>query len=60
MAEREGEGRQCSCLVFQYAQVALEQEWPGFFFPFGRTKLKHAKCINIMYEFDSTGQKFDF
>ena len=44
--------------VLQYVQVALGQ-WPSFFFLFGWTNFTHAQCINIMYELDSTRQKFD-
>ena len=43
--------------VSQYVQVALGREWPSFFF-FGGTKFTHAQYINIMYELDSTRQKF--
>ena len=32
---------------------------PRFFFFFGGTKFTHAQHINIMYELDSTRQKFD-
>ena len=45
--------------VLQYFQVALGREWPSFFFLFGGTKFTHAQYINIMYELDSTRQKFD-
>ena len=45
--------------VLQYVKVALRQKWPSFFFFFGGTKFTHAPYINIMYELDSTRQKFD-
>ena len=32
---------------------------PCFFFCFGGTKFTHAQCINIIFELDSTPQKFD-
>ena len=38
--------------------VALGPQWPSFFFLFGGTKFAHAQYINIMYELDSTRQKF--
>ena len=45
--------------VLQYVQVALRQKRPSFFFFFGGTKFTHNQYINIMYELDSTRQKFD-
>ena len=44
--------------VLQYVQVALQREWPSFFFLFGGT-FTHAVYINIMWELDSTLQKIE-
>ena len=45
--------------VLQYVQMALGQEWPSFFFLFGGTKFMYTQYIDLMYELDSTRQKFD-
>ena len=45
--------------MLQYVQVALGQEWPSFFVLFGGTKFMHTQYIGLMYELDSTRQKFD-
>ena len=48
-----------SLYVLQYIQVVLGREQPSFCFFFRGTIFTHAQYINIMYELDSTRQKFD-
>ena len=37
--------------VLQYVKVALGRKWPSFFFLSGGTKITHAQCIDIIYDF---------
>ena len=59
LIEREGKGWHCSSLIFNMFKLHWNKNGQVSSFSLGEPNFTHAQYINIMYELDSTRQKFN-